>query len=57
MDEADKAQVLIEKQGFGRSDPLRGVDVEREYERITAGRSSLSERVQGMVVARYERGE
>lgn len=57
MDAADRASMQEFAQGVCRSDPLKGMDLAREYERIVQGRSILSERIQKMVIDRWELGK
>lgn len=56
MDAADRASMQECAQGVCHADPLRGVDVAMEYERIGRGKSVLCDRVQKMVVDRWELG-
>ncbi len=57
MDAADMAQRQMAAQGVRHVDPLKGVDVEAEYLKIMAGKSGLCERIQQLVIARWENGQ
>jgi len=54
MDMADRAS--MQPQRISKVDPLMGYDIAREYELIQKGESDLHTRIQGMIVARAERG-
>lgn len=56
-DFADLAAHQEAMMGISHCDPRRGLDVAREYERIVQGKSVLCDRVQQMVVNRWELGQ
>lgn len=57
MDWADKTVMKEAAMVHGHVDPLKGVDVEAEYLKIMAGKSGLCDRIQQLVIARWENGK
>jgi len=57
MDWADRAVAQQANERIDHCDPLRGVDVEAEYLKIMAGKSGLCDRIQQLVIARWENGQ
>ena len=56
MDTADRISEHQSKQTHAKVDPLRGVNLQREYALIDSGESLLAERIQRLIVMRVEEG-
>lgn len=55
-DWADKAVAQQGRQGILRADPLKGMNIETEYKLIKAEISSRPERIQKLIIQRWEYG-
>ena len=57
MDAADRVSMsALYNRNPGKVDPLRGMDIVGEYEKIKAGNSTLIPRIQEMIRTRYLTG-
>ena len=56
MDTADRVIGSMAKQGHSKVDPLKGINLMKEYASIGNGTSKLTQRIQDMITTRVEEG-
>lgn len=57
MDNGDRAIEYQCKQGHRHCDPLKGVDLEKQYKLINMGLCKLSLHIQELITKRWELGQ